>query len=90
MSHIPDAHNVAASPLVSVSRGDSWFAPWRQAVEYEGIQHQEDRDQYNADIDRYLIFRTMRAPYLQVTKERMRRPRLAITQIHRARVTLHA
>ena len=65
---------------------DLWFAPWRQAVEYEGSHHQEDRDQYNADIDRYLIFRRMRAPYLQVTKERLRRPRLAMRQIHRALV----
>lgn len=65
---------------------DLWFAPWRQAVEYEGAQHQEDRDQYNADIDRYLVFRRMNAPYLQLTKERMRRPRLVITRIHRALV----
>jgi hypothetical protein len=65
---------------------DLWFAPWRHAVEYEGSHHQEDRDQYNADIDRYLIFRRMKAPYLQVTKERLRRPRLAMRQIHRALV----
>jgi len=65
---------------------DLWFAQWRQVVEYEGSHHQEDRDQYNADIDRFLIFRTLKIPYLQVTKERMRRPRLAIRQIYRALV----
>lgn len=65
---------------------DLWFAPWRQAVEYEGTHHQEDRLQYVADIDRYLIFRRMRAPYLQVTKERMRRPQLAMRQVYRALV----
>ena len=65
---------------------DLWFAARRQAVEYEGTHHQEDRDQYNADIDRYLAFRRMHTSYLQVTKERMRRPRLAIRQVHRALV----
>lgn len=63
---------------------DLWWAPWRQAVEYEGGHHQEDRAQYVADIDRYLIFRRMRAPYLQVTKERMRRPQVAIRLIFQA------
>ncbi len=66
---------------------DLWFAQWRQVVEYEGSHHQEDRDQYNADIDRYLIFRTLKHPYLQVTKERLRRPRRAIRHIYRALVT---
>ena len=57
---------------------DLWFAASRQVVEYEGSHHQEDRDQYNADIDRYLIFRNMQVPYLQITKERMHRPELAM------------
>ena len=34
--------------------------PLRAAVEYEGSQHQEDRDQYNADIDRYAAYRRQR------------------------------
>ena len=65
---------------------DLWFVPWRQAVEYEGGHHQEDRAQYVADIDRFLIFRRMKAPYLQVTKERLRKPRQAIRQIYQALV----
>lgn len=65
---------------------DLWFAAWRQAVEYEGIHHQEDRDQYTADIDRYLILRRMRAPYLQITRERLRRPQLAMRQVYSALV----
>ena len=32
---------------------DLWFADYDLAVEYEGSQHQEDRAQYIADIDRY-------------------------------------
>lgn len=65
---------------------DLWWALWRLAVEYEGGHHQEDRSQYIADIDRFLIFRRMKAPYLQVTKERMRRPQLVIRQVHQALV----
>ena len=65
---------------------DLWWASWRRAVEYEGSHHQQDRDQYIADIDRYRIFRTMGVAYLQITKERLRRPRRAITQIHPALV----
>lgn len=65
---------------------DLWWVLWRQAVEYEGSHHQEDRAQYVADIDRFLIFRRMQAPYLQITKERMRRPQVAIRQIHQALV----
>lgn len=65
---------------------DLWWPAYRQAVEYEGGHHQEDRAQYVADIDRFLIFRRMQAPYLQVTKERMRRPRLAMRQIYQVLV----
>ncbi|UUZ58009.1 hypothetical protein [Nocardioides sp. B-3] len=63
---------------------DLWWAPWRQAVEYEGGHHREDRSQYIADIDRYLIFRRIQAAYLQITKERLRRPRVAIRLVFRA------
>lgn len=65
---------------------DLWYAELRQAIEYDGSHHQEVRAQYTADIDRYLIFRRMRVGYLQMTKERMRRPRLAVDAIHRAMV----
>lgn len=62
---------------------DLWYPQWRRAVEYEGSQHQEDRDQYTGDIDRYAVFRRADIDYEQVTKERMRTPRVAIGRIHR-------
>lgn len=65
---------------------DLFWAVCKQVVEYEGSHHQEDRAQYVADIDRFLIFRRMRLPYLQITKERMRRPQVAMRQIHGALV----
>jgi hypothetical protein len=53
---------------------DLWYARWGVAVEYEGSHHQEDRDQYNSDIDRYAVIRRLRVRYVQVTKEKLARP----------------
>lgn len=61
---------------------DHWWTPWEVAVEYEGSQHQEDRGQYNADIDRYAAYRRHHTPYVQVTKERMRSRRSVVREIH--------
>ena len=67
-------------------RDSLWFAVYRQAVEYEGDQHQDDRGQYNSDIDRYALYRRHDMPYEQVTKERMRSPKAAVRLVHRALV----
>ena len=56
---------------------DLWFEAYGLAVEYEGSQHQEDRGQYSADIDRYRLYRRNRIDYEQITKERMRSPKAA-------------
>ncbi|GAA5115487.1 hypothetical protein GCM10023339_22730 [Alloalcanivorax gelatiniphagus] len=61
---------------------DLWFAAYRRAVEYEGSHHQEERAQYNADIDRYAAYRKYDADYVQVTKERLRSPRATARSIH--------
>ena len=65
---------------------DQWFRDYTFAVEYEGSQHQEDRDQYNADIDRYGLYRRHHIAYELVTKERMRSPKATIRLVHRALV----
>ena len=61
---------------------DLWFAAHRSAAEYEGSQHQEDRAQYNADIDRYADYRRYDVAYELVTRERMRTPKATIRAIH--------
>lgn len=61
---------------------DLWWALFLLAVEYEGIQHQEDRAQYNADIDRYAAYRRHGAQYELITKERMRTPKSMVRGIH--------
>jgi hypothetical protein len=63
---------------------DLWFADYGFAVEYEGSQHQEDRAQYNADIDRYALYRRHKVDYELVTKERMRSPKATVRLVHRA------
>lgn len=65
---------------------DLWFEDYELAVEYEGSQHQEDRGQYNADIDRYKLYRRNGIEYEQITKERMRSPKATVRQVHRALV----
>lgn len=61
---------------------DLWFAALRAAVEYEGAHHQEHRDQYNADIDRYAAYRRHGVAYELITKERLRTPKTAVRKVH--------
>ena len=53
------------------------------AVEFEGVQHQEDRKQYTDDLDRYALMRAAGVPYVQVTKEKLRRARKLVHEVHR-------
>jgi hypothetical protein len=67
---------------------DLLLLPWGLVIEYEGLQHQEDRKQYSGDIDRYALLRRNGVPYLQVTNEKLRRPRALVIEIHRELVEL--
>lgn len=66
---------------------DLWFERWRTVVEYEGGQHQTDRGQYVADIDRFRLMRGNDVAYVQVTAERLRNPRLMVRDVHRTLVS---
>ncbi len=63
---------------------DLRFADYDQVVEYEGSQHQDDRAQYVADIDRYALYRRHDVPYELVTRERMRSPKATVRLVHEA------
>lgn len=65
---------------------DHWYDRYELAVEYDGSQHQEDRGQYNADIDRYATYRRRKVDYELITKERMRSPKSTVRLIHQALV----
>lgn len=64
--------------------GDLVFREWRTVVEYEGAQHQQDREVYNADIDRYALMRAADLNYVQVTRERLSQPSLMVGDVYRA------
>jgi hypothetical protein len=74
-------HKVEIAPGVEVTP-DLWFEKHAAAVEYEGSQHQVDRAQYNADIDRYAAYRKHAVAYELVTKERMRTPKTTVRRVH--------
>lgn len=65
---------------------DFWFGDYEHATEYEGSQHQEDRGQYNADIDRYATYRHHEITYDLITKERLLSPKAAVRMVHAALV----
>ena len=56
----PEVNERSSSRRASVSRRTCGSTDFGPAVEYEGSQHQEDRGQYNADIDRYAAYRRQR------------------------------
>lgn len=81
---LPDVNEqVEVAPGISVTP-DQWYAECVLAIEYEGSQHQEDRAQYNADIDRYAAYRRAGIAYELVTKERMRSPKATVRVVHGA------
>ena len=55
-------------------------------VEYEGSQHQTDRDQYVLDLGRYAEMRRASLGYVQVTHEHLRTPRLMVGRVYQALV----
>jgi hypothetical protein len=63
--------------------GDLVYRRWRTVVEYEGTQHQDDRYQYFSDIGRYELFRDHDVSYVQVTKERIAKPRELVVRVYR-------
>ncbi|MFC7495398.1 MULTISPECIES: hypothetical protein [unclassified Nocardioides] len=63
--------------------GDLVYRQWRTVVEYEGSQHQEDREVYGHDLDRYGLMRAAGIDYVQVTKERIRKPRSLAGEVFR-------
>ena len=63
--------------------GDLVYRAWRTVVEYEGKHHQELRSQYESDIDRYAAMRAAGTRYVQITQERLHRPRAAVAAVYR-------
>lgn len=62
---------------------DLYYRRFKVVVEYEGAQHQEDREVYGVDIDRYGDLRRAAIRYVQVTKEKQSRPRKLVGEVYR-------
>jgi hypothetical protein len=65
---------------------DLLYRAYGVVVEFEGIQHQDDRDQYTSDLDRYSLIRRAEIPYVQVTNEKLNRPRSLVHEVHHSLV----
>lgn len=65
---------------------DLVYREWETVVEYEGSHHQEDRSQYSSDLDRYALMRAAGVRYVQVTKERIGRPKTLVGEVFRTLV----
>ena len=63
---------------------DLVYRRWMTIVEYEGIQHQADREQYVADLDRYGLLRGAGLRYVQVTHEKLSHPKILVGEVYRA------
>jgi hypothetical protein len=64
--------------------GDLVYRDYGMLVEYEGMQHQEDRAQYRRDLDRYEVLRDHSHRYVQITHEHLASPRIAVGRVYRA------
>jgi hypothetical protein len=85
---VPEVNKGAGSPDDTGRIGDLIYRQWKLVVEYEGEHHQLDRAQYVKDIDRYASLRREEVPYVQVTKEKMSRPRRMVLEVYDALVAL--
>lgn len=52
-------------------------------LEYQGVQHQEERALYVADLDRQELLRAHGYGYIEVTKERLAHGRTLVGRVHR-------
>ncbi len=66
--------------------GDLVYKKWRVVVEYEGSHHQEDRQQYVADLGRYALMRAEEVRYVQVTHEKLAHARTLVGEVFRTLV----
>jgi hypothetical protein len=85
---VPEANRGAGSPDDDARIADLVYRRWGLVVEYEGEHHQLDRRQFVKDIDRYASMRRDQVPYVQVTKEKLDRPRRMVGEVYAALVAL--
>lgn len=80
---VPEVNLIVRDPAGDLlGCGDLVYLLWKLLVEYEGRQHLNDLDQWNTDIDRYQGFRDDGWRYVQVTNEKLGRPRKLVSEVY--------
>src|SRR4051812_10281825 len=80
----PPETNVAVDVRANVEViGDLVYRDLGLVVEYEGAHHQTDRSQYLCDVDRYALLRAADVPHVQVTNEKLGRPKTLVGEVYR-------
>ncbi len=80
----PESNVELERPHGRTGIGDLLYRDLGLVIEYEGAQHQLDRGQYAHDIDRYADLRRTGLEYVQVTQEKLVRPRSLVREVHQA------
>lgn len=62
---------------------DLLYEEQRLVLEYQGVQHQEDRRIYCADLDRLELLRAHGYGHIEFTKERLAHPRTVVGRVYR-------
>lgn len=62
---------------------DQLFEEQRLVLEYQGVQHQEDRGIYCSDLDRLELLRAHGYGHIEFTKERLGHPRTVVGRVYR-------
>lgn len=62
---------------------DQLYEEQRLVLEYQGVQHQEDRGIYCSDLDRLELLRAHGYGHIEFTKERLAHPRTVVGRVYR-------
>jgi hypothetical protein len=85
---VPEVNHPVDVGADTTAFGDLVYVEQGLVVEFQGGHHQEDRNQYVADIERFALFREHGVPYLEVTRESLQRPKTLVGTVFRRLVDL--
>jgi hypothetical protein len=80
----PECNVIIGDDRGPMGRVDLVYLAYKLILEYEGDQHRTDRNQWNADIDRYEDFARDKWTLIRVTSERARWPRHVVRTVYQA------
>ncbi len=78
----PECNQRVPTITVRTVIADLLYRDYGFVVEFEGVQHQDDRAQYTKDLDRYSLMRGAGVPYVQATNEKLQRPRRLVREVY--------